>query len=33
MRGEMDNIKHKKIIAFVGSRACTSYGANVVKLL
>jgi DNA processing protein len=33
MRGEMDNIKHKKIIAFVGSRACTSYGANVCKTL
>ncbi len=33
MRGTMDNVKHKKIIAFVGSRACTSYGANVCKTL
>jgi DNA processing protein len=33
MRGTMDNVKHKKIIAFVGSRACTSYGANVCRTL
>lgn len=33
MRGTMDNVRHKKIIAFVGSRACTSYGANVCRTL
>lgn len=33
MRGTLENIKHKKIIAMVGSRACTSYGINVCKKL
>lgn len=33
MRGTLENIKHKKIIAIVGSRACTSYGVNVCKNL
>ena len=33
MRGTFDNIRHKKIIAFVGSRACTSYGTNVCRTL
>ncbi len=33
MRGSLDNIKHKKIIAFVGSRACTSYGINACRTL
>lgn len=33
MRGSMENIKHKKIVAIVGSRACTSYGINACKTL
>ncbi len=33
MRGTLENIKHKKVVAFVGSRACTSYGNNVCKNL
>lgn len=33
MRGSLDNIKHKKIVAFVGSRACTSYGINACRTL
>jgi DNA processing protein len=33
MRGSLENIKHKKIIAIVGSRACTSYGINACKSL
>jgi DNA processing protein len=33
MRGTMENIKHKKIVAFVGSRACTSYGTNACRTL
>ncbi len=31
MRGTLENIKHKKIVAIVGSRACTSYGINACK--
>ncbi len=33
MRGTLENIKHKKIVAVVGSRACTSYGINACKSL
>lgn len=33
MRGTLENIKHKKIVAFVGSRACTSYGMNACRTL
>ncbi len=33
MRGTLENIKHKKIVAFVGSRACTSYGMNACRAL
>lgn len=33
MRGTLENIKHKKVVAIVGSRACTSYGINVCKSL
>jgi DNA processing protein len=33
LRGTLENIKHKKIVAFVGSRACTSYGINACKNL
>ncbi len=33
MRGTLENIKHKKIVAIVGSRACTSYGINVCRKL
>jgi DNA processing protein len=33
MRGTLKNIKHKKIVAFVGSRACTTYGTNACRTL
>lgn len=33
MRGTLENVKHKKVIAIVGSRACTNYGINVCKSL
>ncbi len=33
MRGTLENIKHKKVVAIVGSRACTSYGINACKTL
>lgn len=33
MRGSLENIQHKKIVAFVGSRACTSYGTNACRTL
>ena len=33
MRGSLENIKHKKVVAFVGSRAYTSYGANACRTL
>ncbi|MCC7436435.1 DNA-protecting protein DprA [Candidatus Nomurabacteria bacterium] len=33
VRGSLEQIKHKKIVAIVGSRACTSYGINVCKNL
>lgn len=33
MRGALENIHHKKIVAFVGSRACTSYGTNACRTL
>ena len=33
MRGSLENIKHKKVVAFVGSRAYTSYGANACRAL
>lgn len=33
MRGTLQNLKHKKVVAFVGSRACTSYGTNACRTL
>ncbi len=33
IRGSLDHVKHKKIVAFVGSRACTSYGINACRTL
>jgi DNA processing protein len=33
MRGTLEEAKHKKVVAIVGSRACTSYGINVCKKL
>lgn len=33
IRGSLEQIKHKKIVAIVGSRACTSYGTNVCRTL
>ncbi len=33
MCGTLENVKHKKIIAIVGSRSCTSYGINACKSL
>lgn len=33
MRGTLENIKHKKIVAIVGSRTYTSYGINACKSL
>ncbi len=33
LRGTLEYIKHKKVVAIVGSRACTSYGINVCKNL
>lgn len=33
MRGSLEKVKHKKFVAFVGSRAYTSYGANACRTL
>jgi DNA processing protein len=33
IRGSLEHVKHKKIVAFVGSRACTSYGINTCRTL
>jgi DNA processing protein len=33
IRGTLENTKHKKVVAIVGSRACTSYGINACKAL
>jgi DNA processing protein len=33
MRGTLENVKHKKIVAIVGARSCTSYGINACKAL
>jgi DNA processing protein len=33
MRGTLENVKHKKIVAIVGARSCTSYGINACKSL
>lgn len=33
IRGSLEKTKHKKYIAFVGSRACSSYGISVCKKL
>lgn len=33
IRGSLEQIKNKKVIAIVGSRACTSYGTNACRTL
>ncbi len=33
LRGTLEHIQHKKVVAFVGSRACTSYGTNACRAL
>lgn len=33
LRGTLEHVKHKKVVAIVGSRACTSYGINACKKL